>query len=559
MTGRADFLGWVMNVEADGLFGTVLAHINWVEVVTTLLISAVLSILGFLSRKFFTTERKIAWTVMYDEPINIGTRTVPELKSGPGPADETWDIVYRSKPDAPKIDVKSGSLAVVEFRNVGKSLTNENFGHDVDQPPEFKLVFPNRRVVHWKIRDNDEFRERDQRRTKPAAKSANHVRLPAFESNRGDAFKVVVLLTRKTKEDSVQDGDDTSPNETIYVAGHIHDGKFEKHEQRTGKPYRPARIAGAIVCALLLFAGGGWSYGVWLTGRALTPAPRCAGGTLQIDGSTAFAPIAKEIATEYEQDCQSYQPVITVNAVGSVAGLTALMNEGGRQIIAMYDGKPDSAPPSRYLPHPVGWVIFAVVGNRSSLPANDFLSGTGNGLTDNQVEEAFNQPAQSVVRYAPVGRSSASGTRETFTNIFLGGADGAESAAKACPAPAGTGPSAIPGSVCLEPTTMRLLEAVDTTPDAIGYAEADALPFFPGVGAITINGYEPTRANTLSHAYTFGATEHLYTDGTPAADTLTADFLSFLQSAAVTAQLRDTSFISCADLAGSAISDACNG
>ena len=57
---------------------------------------------------------------------------------------------------------------------------------------------------------------------------------------------------------------------------------------------------------------------------------------------------------------------------------------------------------------------------------------------------------------------------------------------------------------------------------------------------------------------TFGATEHLYTDGTPAAGSLTADFLSFLQSAAVTAQLRDTSFIGCADLSGSAISDACS-
>ncbi len=40
----------------------------------------------------------------------------------------------------------------------------------------------------------------------------------------------------------------------------------------------------------------------------------------------------------------------------------------------------------------------------------------------------------------------------------------------------------------------------------------------------------------------------------PAAGSLTADFLGFLSSPAVVAQLRDTSYISCSDLAGSRLS-----
>ena len=102
---------------------------------------------------------------------------------------------------------------------------------------------------------------------------------------------------------------------------------------------------------------------------------------------------------------------------------------------------------------------------------------------------------------------------------------------------------------------MNLLTYVNQTPNAIGYAEADALPFFPNVGAIPVNGYEPNRANALNGHYTFLATERLYTNGIPAG--LAADLINFLASKAVTAQLRDTSFIGCADLGGSNLSGAC--
>jgi len=103
---------------------------------------------------------------------------------------------------------------------------------------------------------------------------------------------------------------------------------------------------------------------------------------------------------------------------------------------------------------------------------------------------------------------------------------------------------------------MDLLTYVDQTPAAIGYAEADALPFFPDVGAIPVNGYEPTRANALDGRYTFLATEHLYTNGIPSG--LVAGLISFLASQPVTDQLRDTSYIACADLGGSKLDGACS-
>jgi ABC-type phosphate transport system substrate-binding protein len=180
------------------------------------------------------------------------------------------------------------------------------------------------------------------------------------------------------------------------------------------------------------------------------------------------------------------------------------------------------------------------------LPANLFTAGDG-GMTDQQIAQAFGDPHAGGLRFAPVGRSSVSGTRESFVNDLQNGDDKPEQKAGRCPSASG---------VCLEDTTMHLLTYVNQTPNAIGYAEADALPFFPDVGAIPVGGYEPNRANALNGHYTFLATEHLYTNGIPGGRT--ADLINFLTSKAVTAQLRDTSFIGCSDLGGSKLSGNCS-
>ena len=117
------------------------------------------------------------------------------------------------------------------------------------------------------------------------------------------------------------------------------------------------------------------------------------------------------------------------------------------------------------------------------------------------------------------------------------------------------------GDQCAPPAPPAIPHTyVDDTERTIGYAEADALPFFPSVAAIPISvngvGYEPTRRNTRNGDYSFYATEYLYTNGIP--NGLEADVIDFLTSRAVAAQLRDTSFISCPDLSGSKLSGACS-
>jgi ABC-type phosphate transport system substrate-binding protein len=282
------------------------------------------------------------------------------------------------------------------------------------------------------------------------------------------------------------------------------------------------------------------------------PPLACDPGNVDFQGSTAFAPIVNEVAALYEGYCPGAN--ITVTAIGSGQGLADLTHQTtGPPVVAMSDGQPISGSPGpEYVATPVGVIIFAVVGN-TQLPARLFTAGPGNGMTRQQIAQAFAYPQKaakllSVPWVAPVGRSTFSGARQAFVLDVLGGNDTAELTAGPC--------LVNENSACLEDTTTDLLSYVNDNLYTIGYAEADALFDFPNVGAIPINGYAPTRANALTGHYTFLATEYLYTKGRPAG--LAADFINFLTSSAVTAELRSSSsFISCSDLRGSNLSRTC--
>src|SRR5215475_1212988 len=63
----------------------------------------------------------------------------------------------------------------------------------------------------------------------------------------------------------------------------------------------PGRFRAGLALVMVLALGFSVAGGVALANRALTPSPACAAGKIEFDGSTAFAPIINEVATEYEQ------------------------------------------------------------------------------------------------------------------------------------------------------------------------------------------------------------------------------------------------------------------
>lgn len=491
-----------------------------------LVVAAIVGIVSVVWRSAFRQRRRFGWSLLYDEPIN---------QSGQTP----WEIQYHEGgADAPEHTVRNGSLVAMDMRNIGRlPILESDFGED----RYFRVKFPGRKVVNYKVRDHALYHDkvRDSPQAAPVPGEGNFFDLPALQMNHGDSFKLLVLLEAETE---------TPPYSYAkpVLDGTIQGGGFVEFGQR-----RHSRLYSIAAIAVLILAFGGYA-GASIANSAQEPTPVCGTGTLTIAGSTAFAPVFTQVAREYEQQCPGAN--IVVNPDGSGNGLTDLHD--GSAGIAMYDGSPPSGQIGAHdVSQRVGDVIFAVVGNNRSLPKSDFTPGTGNGLTAWQITQAFGEP--NIGGFQPVGRVGTSGTREAFRkSVLVNQVDTAENNARQCPS--STQQPVVRGLLCLEPTTLALLNFVNQAPRSIGYGEADALPFFPNVGEIPVNGYEPTRQNVLDGNYNFLAPEHLYTKGQPSG--LAEDLVSFLTSSPVTAQLRATSsFIACSDLIGTKHAADCQG
>ncbi|MFD0638753.1 PstS family phosphate ABC transporter substrate-binding protein [Catenulispora yoronensis] len=356
------------------------------------------------------------------------------------------------------------------------------------------------------------------------------VQLPMFNLNRGSGFRLVVLL----------DGErDQNTPVTITRRGGLIGGRVR--QARPNRRRRTAWQAGIAALALVAAASGG----VWLANRALTPKALCASGRLQLEGSTAFAPIATIAKNEYEQQCPNAH--ITVSPVGSGAGLEQFGSTlGASRELAMVDGPPE-ATPAGLTAKPVGVVIFAVVANHdvagklNAETVRDLFTGSGTGALSPSSEG-----------YKLVGRPIGSGTRTTFLDTVTQSNTSAVSSAP-CPAPDSSEPK--PAS-CTVATTMQLLAYVNATPGAIGYAEADALPFFPSVDVVALDGKLPTRDQALHNGYPFVATENLFRAGDRS--DLANDFMSFLTSDAMASRLHNDGFVACSEISGTDISGMCS-
>ncbi|MBO0820300.1 MAG: substrate-binding domain-containing protein [Nocardiopsaceae bacterium] len=500
-----------------------------------LIVAAAGGVVGLVWRSFFREFLRFGWKLLYDAPINqdrtsSGAGQVEDGRSSPTPT--PWAIEYgKAGPNAPPYTVRNGSLVAIEMKNIGRlTIRESDFGND----QFFRIRFPGRKVVHYKVRGDAWYHDRihNGNEAPPAPGADNFFNLPALQVNPGRSFNLLVLLEAEA---------DPPPGgyEKPLFEGSMQFVEF-------GQRRRGLRTAVAALGVLVLGFGG--FIGAQIANGAQSPAAVCASGNLTIAGSTAFAPVFNQVVTEYEQDCPDAH--ITVNPDGSGAGLDDLT--GGRADIAMYDGTPPKTVGPQFVSRKAGDVIFAVVGNQAQ-SGDFFRSGPGGGLTPAQIAQAFSQPGAG--HFSPVGREAGSGTRLAFQNDVLNGDDTAEDGAPSCPAE----PSHyVPGKLCLAKSTLQLLSLVNDTKGAIGYAEADALPFFPNVREIPIGGYEPTRGNVLNGDYRFLATERLYTKDQPSA--LATNLINFLTSGPVTAQLRATSsFIACADLTGKARGRDCQG
>jgi ABC-type phosphate transport system substrate-binding protein len=289
--------------------------------------------------------------------------------------------------------------------------------------------------------------------------------------------------------------------------------------------------------------------------RALTPQASCVGDLpLNVEGSTAFAHVVTEAATDYKQLCPASQ--ITITADGSDAAINNHRGPLPNDTVLMVDYSGQAVPGS-WTANPVGMIIYGVVANREYATA---VAGTAyalrNGYGTADLANLYQVASTgSSVPFIAVGRSGGSGTAAEFDS-WTGLGTAVLKKAPGCPdiSATATAPKTTHTGICVVGSTQKMLDFVNDNANAIGFADIDEVTEYPDVTVLPVGGI-PDQADVLNGTYTFAVPEYLYSSGSPSAAVST--FLSFLRSPAETTQLaaRNSGFIPCANLKSAVAGD----
>lgn len=249
------------------------------------------------------------------------------------------------------------------------------------------------------------------------------------------------------------------------------------------------------------------------TGGQATAPNAHVSGTLQIDGSTALAPLFTRVGAEFDTgNGNATHTAVTGN--GSGKGLSDV--NSGAVAIGLSDIFQADKGYSGLTDHQVAVVAFTLV-------VNNDLKGKVDNLTTAQIKQIY---TGQVTNWSQIGgpnelitvvnRPTNSGTRATFEKYVLGSAD------------------EVPGNTLQQDSTGAVFQAVTSTPGAIGYVSTGFVTTSQASNApapICIDGAKADATDIASGKYTFWNIEHAYTKG-PATGAAKA-LLEYVESDAV--------------------------
>jgi ABC-type phosphate transport system substrate-binding protein len=461
--------------------------------------------------------RQVSWRDQVDTPLDLLPKEARLTGAWAG-----WKVLVNQR------EVAQPSLVLLRVRNSGLSPIRVT---GIRRPVTF--TFPGRDVVEYAVTECRGGITWDMVAPPfgaPAAERGggtvvgNRIILPRFPMARRSGFKLLVLLTGE--------------GHGVLGKGRIRGG-LVVHETRRHSP-RSRNLVFGTVLALLVGAQAGVAVGEG------PPIPSsCRAGQLAIQGSTAFQPVAQQVARAYSGTCRD--AAISVTGTGSYNGLTALSDSAagagpsgvalgaaaasapssgaGAVQIAMSDG---AAPPGYHglVGHPVAVIVFAVVVNKRTGVFN-LTAGQIQGIFHGTITN-WRQVGGADLPISIVARTSGSGTRHTFDTKVLGGASEPPASSFNC-VTRNELPSA-PVTRCEEPDTGTLLERVNAIPGAIGYAQISDAASFPNVELVKLNASDPDIGDVKAGKYPYWTVEYLYTNGAPRTGSLTAAFLAYFRT-----------------------------
>ncbi|MFD5440201.1 substrate-binding domain-containing protein [Streptomyces tendae] len=423
-------------------------------------------------------------------------------------------------------NLRDPSVVLLRIENAGWSpVVAGDYVAPANDPVGIRIAFPGRRVVGMTVTERSP--QVPPTFFVPGAEgfetTGREVKLPKVILNRRAHYKVLAVLDR---EEGFTEPEFPEPEVTAGVVGGVRGGNIKK------TAYYPfaSRQVRWLLASLILVSATQSAFTLAGTDEAAAPLD-CAAGTLHLSGSTAFAPVLREAARQYERTCPDARiPLTATSFKGSVDGLDTLAAAGadarladGRGLgdrLAFSDGpKSDGRP--RLLPRPVALSLFTLVVHKdagvedlSLKQVRDIYAGT---VTN------WSQVKGNDVPVHLVSRNPGSGTRTTLEQQVLDGR----------PLPAVTTPDCAgldrdrPGR-CEVGGTGTLLDTVAATPGALGHSEVGAAAAHDDVRQVRIDGYPATLEGADEGAYPYWQTEIAYTYGETPADSIAAGFLRYL-------------------------------
>ncbi|MFF6833440.1 substrate-binding domain-containing protein [Streptomyces sp. NPDC012438] len=347
------------------------------------------------------------------------------------------------------------------------------------------------------------------------AEGATSIPLPKVPLNRGAYYKLLVLLGGGPIGSAVR------------VDGSIAEGRVHPTRSLTPDDKLPVFSRAALTVTVVLTACV-VALAAIIVREEAPPPIGCARGTLTVTGSTAFAPVAKELAKRYEEECEG--ATVIVDAHGSTTGVreldaagrkAAAAKKGPPAVVALSDGrKPNGHPELRETPVAVSLFTLVV---HDGIPVAD--------LSRDQIRRVYRGD---ITNWSALGgpdlpirlvsRNAGSGTREVFQRRVLGENEPAHSSLDC---EHRDDPRA-KVTRCELDSTEQVLDTVAGLPGAVGYGELRASGTVKGLHRVAIDGRGADADEPGASPYPYREIEYAYTWGEPPAGSLTAGFLTYL-------------------------------
>ncbi|MEX5633407.1 substrate-binding domain-containing protein [Parafrankia sp. FMc2] len=360
--------------------------------------------------------------------------------------------------------------------------------------------------------------------------SSNTIYLPKVPLNRGQHYKLLVLLTGGSVGDAVR------------VGGGIREGAVVPNRSTTVDDKLPlfsraARLITVLltVCVTVL--------ATIIVVRGDAPGPiGCATGTLTVNGSTAFAPVIQRIAARYEADCPG--STVTVDARGSNEGIQKLVDAGEAAngvppVIAIRDGAGSDLDPNLEGDR-VAVSAFAVVLN-DDVPITDLSLDQLRRIYRGDVAD-WSELGGPRLPIRLVSRDANSGTRDLFRRRVLDGRGEPAFSSLDCEHRNSPHDTVIR---CELDSTDRVLRTVARLPGAIGYSELRTATTVTGLHTVSLDGQAPSIEEIGRSSYPFAEIEYAFTYGRPAADSLVSSFLTYLTQGAGQGLMKEQGHLPC--------------